>query len=138
MKKSANELMQEIVYAAVIDAVIALKAASKGLPNSLLRDLNAIHANTTFADLGPELQAAIAASARAGFGKLMKEGYTVAPAASVQPPRPDRPLHRPDRQHRPDRPRGPRPPRRDGPDRSGPGGRPGGPGGRPGGPKRPK
>ena len=25
----------------------ALKAASKGLPNNLLRDLNAIHANTT-------------------------------------------------------------------------------------------
>ncbi len=127
MKKSANELMQEIVAAATIDGVMALKAASKGLPNNLLRDIGAIHANTTVADLPTELQAAIAASARAGFGKLMKEGYTVAPAGAVQPPRPDRPHrperpHRTDRPHRPERPRGPRPPG----------------GGRPKGPKGPR
>jgi hypothetical protein len=132
MSKSATEVMQEILFAATIDAIMALKAASKGLPNTLLRDLNAIHANTTHADLPPELQAAIAASVRAAFARLLREGYSVAPAGG-QPPRPPRPQgelvrrggNRPDR---PGGPRGPRPPRREGD----------GPRGRPGGPKRPR
>ena len=90
MKKSATEVMQEILSAATIDAVMALKAASKGLPNTLLRDINAIHGNTTLADLPPELQQAIAASVRGAFARLLKEGYSVAPAGA-QPPRPPRP-----------------------------------------------
>ncbi|MFL6863275.1 MAG: hypothetical protein ACJ8DZ_09765, partial [Allosphingosinicella sp.] len=87
MSRAAAEVMQDVVYAAVVDAVLALKAASKGLPNNLLRDLNAIHANVTFADLPPELQAAIQASVRAAFTKLLKEGYSVAPAGTAPPPR---------------------------------------------------
>ena len=63
MRKSATEIMQEIVAAAGLDAIAALKTASKGLPNNLLRDLNAIHANTTLADLPAEVQTAVAASA---------------------------------------------------------------------------
>ena len=62
MTKSATDLMQEIVFSAVLDAIAALKASSKGLPNTLLRDINAIHANTTFADLPKELQSAISGS----------------------------------------------------------------------------
>ena len=38
--RPAAEVMQEIVFAAVADALAALKAASKGVPNTLLRDLN--------------------------------------------------------------------------------------------------
>lgn len=130
MRKSATEVMQEIVFAAVIDGIAALKAASKGLPNTLLRDLNSVHANTTFADLSPELQAAIAANARAAFSRLMKEGYAIGPAGA-EPARPSRPTGPPDRPRRPDRPHGQRPPpRRDGSER--------GPRGRPGGPKRPR
>ncbi len=91
MKKSATEVMQEIVFAAVLDGIGALKTASKGLPNTLLRDLNAIHPNTTFADLPPELQAAITASVRTAFTRLLREGYNVAPAGSTPPPRPQRP-----------------------------------------------
>ncbi|HEX8654585.1 MAG TPA: hypothetical protein VF693_05110 [Allosphingosinicella sp.] len=133
MSKSATEVMQEILFAATIDAIAAMKAASKGLPNTLLRDLNAIHANTTHADLPPELQAAIAASVRAAFARLLREGYSVAPAGG-QAPRPPRPQgelvrrggNRPDRPGGP--PRGPRGPRREGD----------GPRGRPGGPKRPR
>ena len=119
--KSATEVMQEILFAAAIDAVMALKAASKGLPNNLLRDLNAIHANTAQADLPPELQAAVAANVRSAFARLLREGYAVAPAGSQEPraPRPQgevvrRGSNRPDRPHRPDRPRGPRPPGRGG------------------------
>lgn len=125
MKKSATEVMQEIMSAAVLDAVAALKAASKGVPNTLLRDLNAIHANTTFADLPAELQSAISASVRSAFARLLREGYSIGEGAA--PPRPSRPggpprpggapgggHHRPQRRPPPrrDRPEGGRPPRK--------------------------
>jgi hypothetical protein len=122
MRKSATEVMQDIIAAAVLDAVAALKVASRGLPNNLLRDLNAIHANTTFADLPAEVQNAVSASVRAAFSRLQKEGYSVSggePAA----PRPPRPSGSPPTQHRPFRRP---PPTRDG---AAPGGRPPGKGG---------
>ncbi|HEX8669670.1 MAG TPA: hypothetical protein VF727_14995 [Allosphingosinicella sp.] len=125
MTKSATDVMQEIVVSSVLDSIAALKAASGGLPNTLLRELNAIHANTTFADLPKELQASIGASVRAAFTRLLKEGYSVT-TGQPAPPRPQAP--RPD--SGPRGPRGPRPPA----NRHGPGGdkRPRGPG-RPGG-----
>ncbi len=101
MTKSATDVMQEIVFSAVIDSILALKSASKGMPNTLLRDLNAVHANTTFADLPKELQAAIGASVRAAFTRLLKEGYAVS-NVDAAPPRP--PVRR-------DVPDGRRPPR---------------------------
>jgi len=126
MRKSATDVMQEIVAAAVLDAVAALKAASRGLPNTLLRDINAIHANTTLADLPAEVQTAIAASVRAAFSRLQKEGYSVS-GGEPPAPRPPRPApagasHRPFR-----RP----PPKRDGggPGRPAGSGRPPGKGG---------
>jgi hypothetical protein len=127
MKKSATDVMQEILAAAVLDAVAALKVASKGLPNNLLRDLNAIHANTTFADLPAEVQAAISASVRSAFSRLLKEGYSVGEGS--QPPRPPRPAGPPGGQHRPFRRP---PPKRDG---AAPGRPPGKGGGRP--PRKP-
>jgi hypothetical protein len=124
MTKSATDLMQEILYAALVDAVTALKAASKGMPNSLLRDINAIGPNTSFADLPKELQASLSASVREAFNRLLKEGYSVSPGRPAPPvnrpapmhprsaprpggdrPRPDRPRPAPG-----DRPRRPRPP----------------------------
>lgn len=90
MPKSATDVVQDAIVAAAIDAVMALKAASKGLPNTLLRDLNAIHANTTFADLPKEMQTAIVDSVRAAFTRLSREGYTVSPSQGVPSPRPPR------------------------------------------------
>ena len=120
MSKSATDVMQDIVFSAVIDSIGALKAASKGVPNTLLRDLNAVHANTTLADLPPELQAAIATNVRAAFTRLLKEGYNVAPAGTAAPRTapPPRPVSRDAQRHRrpptpgpadPGKPRGPRP-----------------------------
>lgn len=120
MTKSATDVMQDIVFSAVIDSIGALKAASKGVPNTLLRDLNSVHANTTLADLPPELQAAIATNVRAAFTRLLKEGYSVSPAGTVAPrtPPPPRPVSRDAQRHRrpptpgpadPGKPRGPRP-----------------------------
>jgi hypothetical protein len=128
VSKSATDVMQEILVAAVLDGIGALRAASRGVPNTLLRDVNAIHANTTFADLPPELQNALQTSVRAAFTRLLKEGYSVSPAGSA-PPRPSSPPRRDQRPagpggHRGPRPGGGQPPR--GP-RTGPGGpRPGG------------
>ncbi|SFS10150.1 hypothetical protein [Sphingomonas jatrophae] len=117
MQKSATEVMQEIVSSAVLDALAAFKDGAKGLPNALLRDLNAIHLNTTFADLPDPVQAAITASVRAAFTRLQKEGYAVAPADAARPaPRPSGPPPGSDPRRRPSGPRpgprtGPRPPR---------------------------
>ncbi len=113
MTRSATDVMQEIVFSAVLDAITALKTASKGLPNTLLRDLNAVHANTTFADLPPELQAAITASVRSAFTRLLKEGYSVSPG-------------RPEPQQRPAPRRDDQRERRPGPRRDGPAPGPGG------------
>ena len=129
MQRSANEVMQSIVFSAVLDAVQALKSASRGMPNQLVRDLQAIHPNVTFGDLPKELQDAIVESTRAAFTQLLKEGYAVGPRQQMQQ---SRPLDRvPERDRRPRGPatgvrRGGRPPRGDGPDKPG------------GGPSRPR
>jgi hypothetical protein len=137
MPRAATDVMQSMIFSAVLDAVAALKRASGGLPNQLLRDVQAIHPNVTFADLPKELQDAIAESTRAAFTQLLKEGYAVGPRQQMQQ---TRPMDRvPERQRTTDRrgpPRGARPPRQngEGPDR-GPRG-PGAPGG--GRPRKPK
>jgi len=131
MPKAANDVMQSIIFSAVLDALAALKTASKGLPNQLLRDVQAIHPNVTFADLPKELQDAIAESTRSAFTQLLKEGYAVGPRQQIQT---SRPIDRvPERQRTGDRRGPPRPPGR-GPRPNGgkPGPRPGGkPGGKP-------
>ena len=92
MTKSATDIMQEILFSAVLDSVMAMKDASKGVPNTLLREISAVHGNIVFADLPPHVQAAIGASVRTAFNKLLKEGYAVAPAIGrPAPPRPSTP-----------------------------------------------
>ncbi len=108
MEKSATDIMQEAVVAAVLDAIVAWKAASGGLANALARDLGAVHQNTTLADLPREVQVAISASTRAAFNRLLKEGYNVSKGAP--PSRPSPGGTRPPRTYGP--PRGPRAPGR--------------------------
>jgi hypothetical protein len=127
--------MQSIIFSTVIDALQALKRASGGLPNQLLRDVQAIHPNVTFADLPKELQDQIAESTRAAFTQLLKEGYAVGPRQQMQQSRPIDRVPERDRRGPPrglpqGQRRGGRPPKGDGPDR-GPRGPGGGPGGRP-------
>src|SRR3954449_13622540 len=134
MQRAAHEVMQAIIFSAVLDGIAALKRASGGLPNQLLRDVQAIHSNVTFADLPKDLQDQIAESTRAAFTQLLKEGYAVGPRQQMQQ---SRPLDRVPERQRPDRrgpPRGPahghrrggRPPKGGG---NGGGGKPGGGGG---------
>ena len=133
MQRPANEVMQAIIFSAVVEAVEALKRASGGLPNQLLRDVQAIHRNVTFADLPKELQDAIVETTRTAFTQLLKDGYAVGPRQQMQQ---SRPLDRvPERDRRGPRGsaeghhRGGRPPRGGGgggPDRPGGGDKPGG------------
>lgn len=135
MPRAANDVMQSVIFSAVLDAVAALKRASGGLPNQLLRDVQAIHPNVTFADLPKELQDQIAESTRLAFTQLLKEGYAVGPRQQMQQSRPmDRVPERrgPGSQDRRGPPRGPRrgpPSAGNGPDK---------PRGGPGGPSRPR
>ena len=133
MQRAASDVMQSILLSAVIDALEAMKAASKGVPNLMLRDLQSVHRNTTFADLPKPVQDSIAQSVRAAFTQFLKEGYAVGPKGEVQQ---SRPLDRvPERDRR-----GPQDRRdfRKGPGRRGPGNGPGGKGPRPGGAPRGK
>jgi hypothetical protein len=124
--------MQSIIFSAVLDGIAALKRASGGLPNQLLRDVQAIHPNVTFADLPKELQDQIAETTRAAFTQLLKEGYAVGPRQQMQAARPmDRV---PERQRPTDRRGPPRGPRRGAPSGEGPDRGPRGPGG----PSRPR
>src|SRR5262245_43652229 len=133
MPRAANDVMQSILFSAVLDGLAALKRASGGLPNQLLRDVQAIHPNVTFADLPKELQDQLVESTRAAFTQLLKEGYAVGPRDQMRATRPmdrvpERPRDRPGDRRGP--PRGP-----------GRGPRPGGdgrPGKGPGGPSRPR
>jgi len=109
MARAASDVMQSIIFSAVLDGLAALKRASGGLPNQLLRDVQAIHPNVTIADLPKELQDQIAETTRAAFTQLLKEGYAVGPRQQMQQ---SRPMDRvPERQRTSDRrgpPRGPR------------------------------
>src|SRR5213078_2529765 len=88
MPRAANDVMQSIIFSAILDGLAALKRASGGLPNQLLRDVQAIHPNVTFADLPKELQDAIVESTRAAFTQLLKEGYAVGPREQMRQSRP--------------------------------------------------
>ncbi|HEV8407706.1 MAG TPA: hypothetical protein VGQ34_07190 [Sphingomicrobium sp.] len=130
MARAASDVMQSIIFSAVLDGIAALKRSSGGLPNQLLRDVQAIHPNVTFADLPKELQDAIGATTRAAFAQLLKEGYAVGPRQQIQQSRPmdrvpDRDRRGPPRGAGPGHRRNGRPPNGEGPDkpRGGPGGR---------------
>jgi hypothetical protein len=120
MPKAAADVVRSVLFSAVIDAIEAMRTASKGLPNNMLRDLQSIHRNTAFEDLPKEVQDSIAQSVRSAFTELLKEGYAVGPRAAIQQSRPmdrvpERPRHGPGNDRR-GPPRGPR---------RGPGGGPG-------------
>lgn len=126
MARAATDVMQSIIFSAVLEGLAALKRASGGLPNQLLRDVQAIHPNVTLADLPRELQDAIAESTRTAFTQLLKEGYAVGPRQQMQQ---SRPMDRVPERDRRGPPRGPGSGQRRGPPKGG--GKPGG--GKPGG-----
>jgi len=131
MQKAATDVMQSIIYAAVVDALEALRIASRGVPNTMLRDIQAVHRNATFADLPKELQDAISNSVRSAFTQLLKEGYAVGPKGQIQQSRPMDRVPERERRNPADRRDLRRGPGRRGPGGGRPGGKPGGGGGKP-------
>ena len=131
MQRAANDVMQSIIFSAVLDALAALKAGSGGLPNQLLRDVQAIHPNVTFADLPKVLQDTILESTRGAFTQLLKEGYAVGPKGQIQQSRPMDRVPERERRNPADRRDLRRGPGRRGPGGGRPGGKPGGGGGKP-------
>ena len=123
MPKAASDVMQAILIAAVTEAIEALKAGAKGLPNNLLRDIQSVHPNAAFTELPKGLQDSINLSVRTAFNLLLKEGYAVGPKAEMQQSRPIDRVPVQDRRIPAER-RFPR----SGPGRRGPGGGPGGAG----------
>jgi hypothetical protein len=132
MQRAASEVMQSIIFSAILEGIASLKRASGGLPNQLLRDVQAIHPNVTFADLPKELQDQIAESTRAAFTQLLKEGYAVGPRQQMQQ---SRPIDRVPERDRRGPPRGPAQGHRRGGRPPKGGGNGGGGGGNPGGGK---
>ena len=131
MQKAATDVMQSIIYAAVVDALEALRIASRGVPNTMLRDIQTVHRNATFADLPKELQDAISNSVRSAFTQLLKEGYAVGPKGQIQQSRPMDRVPERERRNPADRRDLRRGPGRRGPGGGRPGGKPGGGGGKP-------
>ncbi len=86
--KAASDVMQSVLIAAVTDAIEALKAGARGLPNNLLRDIQSVHPNASFAELPKALQDSINLSVRNAFNQLLKEGYAVGPKSEMRPSRP--------------------------------------------------
>lgn len=83
--KSAADIMQNIVFGAVVDSISALKADSGGMPNSLARDIAAINANITFADLPKSVQQSVRLATQSSFNLLLKNGYVLVPKSEVKP-----------------------------------------------------
>lgn len=84
MDKTATEVMQEILFCSLVQNIDALRKASKGMPNTLARDIAAIHSNSTVTDLPQELQQALRESTAAAFKRLRSAGYTVGPQDAVR------------------------------------------------------
>jgi hypothetical protein len=84
MSKSATDVMQQIIFGAVVDAITALKADSQGVPNTLIRELGTINQNAMFSDLPKSVQQAIRASTNGGFKIFLKEGYAIGPRGEIR------------------------------------------------------
>jgi hypothetical protein len=95
VSKPASEVMQNVIIAAVTEAIEALKSGAKGLPNNLLRDIQSVHPNAHFDELPKGLQDSINLSVRSAFNQLLKEGYAVGPKSEMQSRPMDRVPERP-------------------------------------------
>lgn len=75
--KSAKEVMQEICFNALVEAVQSMKR--NNIDNGLLREVKALHSNTTFADLPDYVKKSLRDNVDRAFIKLNSEGYVVTP-----------------------------------------------------------
>ncbi len=91
MNKTATQILQEAIFASVCEAIDAFKSNAGGMPNALVRDLLAVHGNTSFDTLPEPVQKAIKDAVQDTLRRLQREGYVVTPKTAP------RPLQRPER-----------------------------------------
>lgn len=73
--KSAKECMKDAMLAALVETLGALR--KENVDNALIREVKAIHGNTTFNDLPECARTALHNSVDAAFARLSTEGYVV-------------------------------------------------------------
>lgn len=71
--------MQEIVSRSAIALVEASRKANRDNDNLVLREMKALHSNTTFGDLPEHLQKAVIEVANSMFGYVNHNGYVLIP-----------------------------------------------------------
>lgn len=85
-RDSANEVLRAAIFSAFCAGVEACRQNAGGAPNVLVRDLSAIHSNTSFSDLPEAVQKALRDSTDQTFRKLLQAGYSVVPKSEVKSP----------------------------------------------------
>lgn len=76
---SSRQLMEEIVARAAIALLEESKRANSGNDNLILRELKALHGNTTTQDLPEHLQKAVKTIADSMFGYINHQGFVLVP-----------------------------------------------------------
>lgn len=84
-RDSASEVLRAAIFSAFCAGIEAYRQNAGGLPNVLVRDLAAIHGNTSFSDLPEGVQKALRESTDQAFRKLLQSGYTVVLKSEVKP-----------------------------------------------------
>jgi hypothetical protein len=75
---TSREIMEQVVVRAVLEAVQAMRKANS-TDNMLLRELKALHSNTTMEDLPEHLQKLVKELATSMFGYINRSGFVLVP-----------------------------------------------------------
>ncbi len=95
--KTVNDIIHEALFQSLCDTIEAYRVESAGIPNTMLRDLAKLHANTVVDDLPEGVQKVLRTSVSDALRRLQREGYVVAPKDAVRSVRSSTP---PPRRHR--------------------------------------
>jgi hypothetical protein len=76
---SANEALEQAVLWSFIQLLAEVKRGNNNIDNMTLREIKAIHANTTKGDLSEHLKKSLGNITHSSMGYLNKNGYKVVP-----------------------------------------------------------
>lgn len=75
MRKSLKQIMDEVAFNAVAQAIDAIK--KNNVDNGIIRDCKMIHSNTNLSDLPDYTKQAIQRASADGLTKLSSEGFKI-------------------------------------------------------------
>jgi hypothetical protein len=79
---SSKQLMEEIVVRAALEFVQGLKKNNNNLDNQVLREIKALHSNTTMADLSDEQKKLVRELSQSLLGYVNRTGFVLVPKDS--------------------------------------------------------